>query len=677
MRRRQGVSDRSERFFRGRGAFVADLELPGTIHLEFYRSRRAHARLLSVRGGLTHDDVPLSLVSVGESYRVGRGYAVEPALAAGKVLYYGQPVAAVYDRDRYRARDRLEEVDVRYEDLRPIVTVQDALSGPPIHEGRDDNVAGRFEVGSRFTSSAPVRVKERLYMKRIVPNPLETRGILVQYSSGRLNVWISTQSAYSIRKGLARALGLDEGDVNVFAADTGGAFGSKSAVYPEYVVAAYLSMKLKAPVKWVESREEHLQCTRPGRGAEAELEIQGDREGRIHGIQGKIYVDVGAYADDLSSTSPSWIAYQITGPYAIENVFIEGISVYTNKAPMGPYRGAGRPEAAFFMERMIDFYADEIGMDPLDVRMRNLPDGDFQSPTGLRVQGSRRFFEEGIRALGLDRRESRRGIGVSFSILIPAVHGGESARIKLEDGTAKVWLGGNPHWQRQELFVRRVLREVLGIPEDRVQLLNSDTTQLGTGVGTWGSRTAITAGSSLIRAAESIRRKAQELGIRSVDDLLSSGLSAEHYESMALDPSMISFLLTAARAEVVDGIKPVVREVWAYYDVGEALSDEAVRGQITGGLLMGSQEVIAEAITYDGEGRPEQETIAAAGVAYSIDAPEYHVHAVSYGRSRTPHGAKGVGESGTIGAPPAVARSLELIIGRRVRGTPIDLDLLA
>lgn len=669
------MSERTERFFLGKGNFVADIDMPEMLYLEVVRSKRAHAKLVSVSGGITAKDINLKLVSVGESYRTGKDYEVEPVLASGKVLYYGQPIAAVYDKDKYRARDLAESVEAKYEDLKPILSIEEALSSPPIHENRKSNIVARFEVGRMFEAEGKV-VKDQLYMERVVPNPLETRGILAYYSSGKLNVWISTQSVYAIKRGLSRALGLDPSDVNVFQADTGGAFGSKSAVYPEYVIASYLSMKTKKPVKWIESREEHLEATRPGRGAKAELELYGDDKGKVLGVRGKIYVDVGAYADDLSSTSPSWIAYQITGPYKIENVYIEGYSVYTNKAPLGPYRGAGRPEAAFFIERMIDLYADEIGMDPVEVRLKNLPEERFRSPTGLEVLPSKKFFEEGLREIGYESLKQKKA-GVSFGILIPAVEGGESAKIKVEGGMVKVWLGGNAHWQRHELFVKRILKEVLGVPEDKVILMNGDTTELGVGVGTWGSRSAIVGGNAVYKAALKLKEKAESMGLKGPEDILNSELEAEYYENVSSDPSYISFLLTAAVAEVKDGILPEVKEVWAYYDVGEPLSYEAVYGQITGGLLMGVQEVIAEALTYEESGKPAPETLAAAGVAYSINAPKYHVKFVSYGRSKVPHGSKGVGESGTIGAPPAAARAIENIIKKRINRLPLDTDLLA
>ncbi len=665
--------DRSERFLHGETRFVQDIELPDTLYLEVLRGPVAHAKITSVNGGISAKDLGLKLISVGESYRRGSGYQSEPVFATEKILYYGEPVAAVYDKDRYRARDMLESIDVKYEELDPVVTIEDALSKPPIHEGHTDNIVGRFVIGERFDKKGEVTVEDELSMERIVPNPLETRGIVAWYNSGKLNVFISTQSVYSIRRGLAGALKLDERDIIVHQVDTGGAFGSKSAVYPEYVIASYISMKERKPVKWIESRQEHLAATRPGRGAKANLRLYANNDGRVIGVEGKVYVNVGAFADDLSSTAPSWISSQITGPYAIENAYIEGLSVYTNTAPQGPYRGAGRPEAAFFIERLMDRLADAIGMDPAEVRLKNLPSGAFRSPTGLEVNGSREFFEKGLNEIGYWRmKKEGRKIGVSFGILIPAVYGGESAKITLKDGKASVWLGGAPHWQRQELFVKHILKDVLGIDQEKVELLNSDTAELNVGIGTWGSRSAIVAGKAVYMAALKLKEDAERMGIRDTASLLNSGLSAEYYEPENLDPSFISFILTAAEAELINGIEPRISRCWAYYDVGEPLSQEAVHGQISGGLVMGIAEVLTEALEYDKKGIPVARTLSEAGVAYINQVPEMHITFVSYGRSRAPHGAKGVGEAGTVGAPPAAARAIELITGKRISRLPLD-----
>jgi len=656
--------DRPRRAAAGAARYLMDMDPPGILYMEVVRSRVARGRLIRVSGGITSSELRAYLDPPGAAVR-------QPVLAEGYVSYYGQPVAVVYAPDAYTARDLADSVDVEVEPEDPVVDVDAAIDSPPIHPGLANNVAGEVELGNGV-QGGDVIVEDVLEMERVVPNPLEPRGVLAWYTGGILNVWASTQSVYTWRSGISRALGIPEDSVRVMQVDTGGAFGSKSAVYPEYVAAAYISMRTGMPVKWVESRDEHLAAARPGRGARARIALHASRDGRVRGIDAELTVDVGAYADALASRSPGWIAMQLTGPYAIGSARVRGMAVYTNKAPLGPYRGAGRPEAAFFIERMMDLLADRIGMDPVDLRLANLPSGRFTSPLGLTVDPSRGFFEEGLRRIGY-RDAAARGsrVGVSFAILIPAVYGGEGARISVDRGEVRVWLGGTDQGQWHSEMARGILGRVLGVPRDRIRLMCGDTAELGNGVGTWGSRSAITAGQALTRAAEEIREMAARDGRRTPEEILEGTYSAEVMEDVDLDPSMISFLLTAAEAELRGGVEPRIRRVIAYYDVGEALSPRSIRGQIIGGLAQASSEVLFEAQTYDELGVPVADRITTAGVPHSVDVPAFDVHVASSGRSAAPHGAKGVGEAGTVGGPPAMARAVELVIGRRVNALPV------
>ncbi|MGC8695928.1 MAG: xanthine dehydrogenase family protein molybdopterin-binding subunit [Conexivisphaera sp.] len=654
---------------RGLLRYVADLNPPGLLHMEVVRSPVARGRILRVSGGITSRELRAYISPPNSRVR-------QPVLAEDYVSYYGQPLAVVYGGDPYEARDLADSVEVELEPEDPVVTMDQALSSPPIHPGMEDNVASRFEAGGPVERGEVV-VEDVLEMERVVPNPMEPRGVLAWYAGGVLNVWASTQSAYSWRSGISVALGIPEDSVRVHEVPTGGAFGVKSAVYPEYVAAAYISMRTGRPVSWIESREEHLAAARPGRGARARMRIHASRSGAVTGLEAELVVDVGAYADLLSMRSPQWIATQITGPYAIGSARATGLAVHTNKAPLGPYRGAGRPEAAFFIERMMDALADELGIDPVELRLMNLPRERFTSPLGLTVDPSREFFEEGLRRMGLRDPAARgRNAGISFAILIPAVHGGEGARISTGGGEARVWLGGSDQGQRHLEMARSVLREVLGIPGDRVRLMCGDTVELPDGIGTWGSRSAIAAGNALWRAAQMIREAAARDGRRTPEEILDGSYDVELMEDMDLDPSMISFLLTEAEAELVGGVEPRVRRVAAYYDVGTALSEDSIRGQITGGLAQATSEVLFEALMYDDRGIPLAETMSSVGVPHSVDLPDFEVHVASSGRSTAPHGAKGVGEAGTVGGPPAISRAIELALGRRVRSLPVFGRLL-
>lgn len=658
--------DYTDRLIQGLGKYVADIALPDMLYMEVVRSKVARGNIASVKGGISASDVNFYLGSSGESYGEGNIAVRQPVFAEKYVSYYGQPVAAVYDKNKYRARDLAESVEMKIDPLEPVVTLEQALRLPPIHPASQSNIASEFNLGNGFTDGGDVFVEDELYLERVVTDPLETRGIISLYRDGVLNVWISTQSVHSIRSGLSAALGLPRESIRVIQADTGGAFGSKSAVYPEYVMASYIAMKTHMPVKWIESREEHLSASRPGRGAMGKLRLSATSDGKIVGLSGEVMVDIGAYGDMLAVNSPAWISRQLTGPYAIKNAHIRALALYTNKAPLGPYRGAGRPESSFFMERMIDLLADKLGIDPAEIRLKNATETTFNSPLGLVVNASKQFLEKGLRETGY-WEIPRVGKGLSFFVLVPAVYGGESARISVKDGKISVWLGGNAHWQRHELFVKRIVSEITGVPEEYIELNKGDTAELGYGVGTWGSRSAIAAGQAVYAAAQKIKEMAQKDG----RGVLEGTYDYSVMENMELDPSMISFLLTLTTAGLNEVGEPVIEKCTAYFDVGEPLSEVSIKGQITGGLAQAVSEALFESQTYDSGGKPEAQTISEAGVPYAHQLPRFRVIIAEEGKSKTKHGAKGVGEAGTVGGLPSIARAIESVTGKRVRKLPV------
>ena len=325
-------------------------------------------------------------------------------MATERVNYVGQPVAAVLGRDRYEAEDIAEGVDVEYEPLKAVIDPEAAVTAEPIHPAMSSNVASESTLGKDFTLRAPIEIEETLSMARVVPNPLEPRGLVVAYDGSVLTVYASTQSVFSWKEGFEQSLGLGRDQVRVIQMDTGGAFGSKGGIYPEYLVAAYAAMKTKHPVKWTESRYEHLMATDQGRGSRAKMKLYADRQGRIKGLRADVLVDGGAYPMGGVMWSPRWIAFQLTGPYAIPKAYAVARGVLTNKVIMGPYRGAGRPEAAFYMERMMDRLADETGLDQAEVRLRNAATRPNRSPFGLIIPASRACLREAFSALGFSKR---------------------------------------------------------------------------------------------------------------------------------------------------------------------------------------------------------------------------------------------------------------------------------
>ena len=658
---------------RGIGSYVDDIKLDDTLHLHFVRSPYARARVLSINGGITGHELKADLASVGEG--ASEGVAVHfPVLATEYVNYVGQPVAAVIGEDRYDAEDRAEEVDVQYEPLKAVVDPEVALESEPIHPSTTNNLVTETTLGKDFAPDSPVEIEETLRMARITPNPLETRGIVAVYDGSRLTVYGSTQSVFSWREGMSSSLGLKEEAVRVIQMDTGGAFGSKSGIYPEYVVAGYASMKLGRPVKWVESRYEHLMTTEQGRGVRARMKLFSDRKGKIQGLKGDILVDAGAYPVGSGIWSPGWISFQLTGPYSIPKAYVKARSVYTNKVSSGPYRGAGRPEAAYFMERMMDRLADETGLDQAEVRLRNATTRPSKSPLGLRAGAYRPFLKEALSAFGYAGKK-KGGVGLSCFVLIPAAEGGESAKIAVRGGRVKVWLGGSSQGQGHDVFARRIVGDVLGVDEDSIDFEPSDTGELSEGVGSWGSRSAMLGGGAILQASRKLRGKVKRKLGRSYS---AAALLGGEYEAEAFfrpGGSLISFGANLVSAKINRQGLATVDEVVSYYDVGKALNPDMVESQIMGGAAQALGEVLYERALYGDDGQLMTATLADSGVPHATEMPRFVVMTVSH-RSPLPTGAKGVGESATIGVPPAATRALELILGRRFASLPIENELL-
>ena len=665
--------DASRKLVEGRGQFVNDLHFPRMLHLAVVRSLHGRARLLKVSGGINSSELKATLSSVGEGASAGSGVA-QPVLASGYVNYVGEPIAAVLGDDPYLAEDMMDEVEVEYEPLKAIVDPELAPGSLPIHAGTISNVFSNFRMGKEFNlDSAPVTVEDTLLNRRISPNPLEPRGLVADYDGSLLTVWASTQSVYAWKEGLCESLGLDPKSVRIIQMDTGGAFGSKGGIYPEYVIACYAAMKMKRPVKWIETRMEHEMATNQGRGARAKMKLYADRTGRVQGLVADLLIDAGAYALGMGTMSPRWIGFQITGPYAIPQVFVDSRAVYTNKVPLGPYRGAGRPEAAMFIERMMDLLADELKMDPVEVRLRNASREPFTSPLGVQLDPFKPFLESAITELGYyDKREGE-SVGFSCFVLIPAAQPGESARIAVKGGRVKVWLGGSTHGQGHDVWARILVSEELTIPQSVIDFEKSDTNELDEGVGTWGSRTTIVGGAALIEAARKIKADATaKLGTYSPTELLNHDFDATVFHSQKEQLNAFGANLVTAQLDESGNIR--LKKCAAYYDVGRQLNPAMIESQIIGGTAQGIGQVLAEEIKYNDDGQLLTATIADVGILSASIMPTVEVK-LANNPSSLPHGAKGVGESSTMGVPPAAVRAIEKIVGRRLRETPIPIEI--
>jgi len=665
--------DQERRFVLGRGRYVDDIKMEGMLHMHFVRSPYARARVISVSGGINGSELKAEMAAVGEDAG-GRGAIRFPALAAEYVNYVGQPVAAVLGEDRYQAEDKADEVDVQYEPLKAVMDPEKSLESEPIHPNAKSNLAAEGTVGKDFKPSAPVEVEGTFRMSRVTPNPLETRGVVAVYDGSVLTVYGSTQSVFSWKEGFVESLRLKEDMVRVVQMDTGGAFGSKGGIFPEYVAAAYATMKLRRPVKWVESRYEHLMATDQGRGVRAKMNVYADRSGKIRGLKGDILVDTGAYPTE-GDWSTGWIGFQITGPYSIPQAHITSKIVMTNRVTRGPYRGAGRPEAAFFMERIVDRLADELRMDQAEIRLRNAATKRWTSPTGLSIGPSRPFLKEALRAFGYPARRRKDTLGLSWFVLVPAAYGGESGKVAVHGGRVKVWLGGSSHGQGHDVFVRQLVGKELGVKEDLVDFQLGDTKSLHGGVGSWGSRTAMLGGAAAVEASRKVKAMAKKKLGRSYSP--SRLLEGDYVAEVFFKPEggLNSFGANLVTAGVNDDGIGTVEEIVSYYDVGRALNPVMIESQITGGSAQALGEVLYERALYSDDGQLLTATIADSGVPHSTEMPRFVVKTASY-PSSLPHGAKGVGESPTIGVPPAATRALELALGRKFTSLPIESEEL-
>jgi CO/xanthine dehydrogenase Mo-binding subunit len=544
------------RFLTGQGHYTADFE-PNAAHAAFVRSDFAHARLLGVEtsdaastpgvlGVFAYADLdgdfanPLPLLVPGDDLVAPR---TQYPLARDEVCYAGEVVAMVVARDRYAAEDGAERIRVEYEPLDGAVDLEQAASGAPVaHLGMPDNVAGRVaeEKGDvdAALSEAPHVFEWRFAMERSAATPLETRAVVARYdpSEERLLVHDATQAPTGVRFGLAMLFGLQPENVHVVAPDVGGGFGVKVIqFYPEEVLVPWAARRLGVPVKWVEDRREHFIGSNQERGQIHTVRVGVSPDGRILGLEDRFLHDTGAYCS-YGLILPIITAAQLPGPYKLENYRYELHSIFTNTVPTSPYRGAGRPHAAFVMERVIERVSHELGLDSLDVRRRNFirPD-EFPYQVGVTFQdGGPTVYDSGQYEVGLDallgsldldrtrgeiaaaRAEGRRvGLGIGGYVEGTGIGPYEGASVAINpDGMISVATAHGTQGQAHETVFAQIAADELGAPMSQVLVTTGDTRRLGFGVGTFASRTAVVGGNAVLKASREVRRQAAEVAGR-------------------------------------------------------------------------------------------------------------------------------------------------------------------
>src|SRR5215218_7653374 len=543
------------RLIRGLAHYVDDISLPGTLHVAFVRSIYAHARLNSIDTSAAQSAPGVVAVYTGQDVAAKVGPVPcagalpdlkvpdHRVLATDKVYFVGHPIAAVVATDRYAARDAVDLIMIDYEEL-PVVTdvEQAAAGGPVIHEAFGDNIAyrltsGEGDIDAAF-AAAERTVKQRILHKRLAPIAMEPRGVLARYFPGEeeLTIWSSTQIPHLMRTQVALMIGIPENKLRVITPEVGGGFGSKLNVYSEEALLGWISMQLAKPVKWIETRRENMQATIHGRGQVGDIEIAFKNDGTLTGLRYSVFADLGAYHQLLTPAIPTLTGLMLSGAYKIPAIQMNITACFTNKMATDAYRGAGRPEATYVVERALDLVADNLGVDPVEVRRKNFPgpsEFPFHTATGLDYDSG--DYEAALKkaqeiAGYADLREKQRkareegrliGIGLSTYVEICALGpsqampagGWESATVRIEPtGTVTVLTGASPHGQGQETSFAQIAADELGIPIDDILVLHGDTSIVQYGIGTFGSRNTAVGGAALHYALQDIREKAKKFG---------------------------------------------------------------------------------------------------------------------------------------------------------------------
>jgi aerobic carbon-monoxide dehydrogenase large subunit len=755
------------RLLTGMGRFVADLNLPGTLDMAVLRSPVAHAQILDVEVGdaLRLDGVVLAVTGRDLEGKVSPftrfvdqedtppslEAAVHPVvlrcpmevLPTDRVRYVGQAVAVVVAESRHLAEDALELVRFEYQELQVLTDPEQAvMAGAPIlHEHLGTNVQAHFEVevgdpDSAF-ASADGAVSGRVIVPRAAGSPLETRGVVATWDEGReeLTVWSSTQVPFMVRTRICEMLGLVEAQVRVVAPDVGGGFGPKVNIYPEEILVAHLARELRRPVRWIEDRREHMLSTGQGRGQVHQVEAAYMRDGRITAIRDRFLLDCGAY-NPFSLTCAYNTAAHFRGMYGIPNFRARGECVLTNKVVNVPYRGAGRPEAVFAMEAILEMVAAELEMDPAQVRFANLvpPDampyemgmpyrdgvpiiydgGDY--PAALRKALELAGYEE-IRECQPQWRAAGRRVGVGMACYVEGTGIGphEGCRVRLDaTGQVVVAVGSAPHGQSHETTFAQVCADELGIDPSRVTVRAGDTALLSHGVGTFASRSAVVAGTAVQQASGRLRERilavaaavlevdsndlviengsvhptgvpSQNLSLAEVARAAAPGPRSRLPEGMDAGlevtyffvPPTVTFSYGAAVAVVEVDPELGTVEVLKYavvHDCGTPINPTVVEGQIAGGVAQGIGAGLYEECIYDQSGQPLTTTFMDYLLPTTMEMPPLLQAHQETPSPRNPLGVRGVGEGGAITPPAAIAHAVaDALRPLRVRFQQIPL----
>jgi carbon-monoxide dehydrogenase large subunit len=737
-----GVARREDdRLLTGRGRYLDDLELPGALSAAFLRSTYAHANILSIDADAARELPGVIAVFTGadlpEIQKPLAPKVLHPQLKdfprlpmpPVAVHYVGEPIAVVIAESRYLAEDALELIEVEYEELPAVGSTAAALApdAPLAHSDAESNVAVRLTQNAGDTEKAlheaPHTLRGEFFVMRGGGHSMETRAVAARFdrTTEQLVVWDTTQSPHYARQQLSVIYGMAEDDIRVIAPpDVGGGFGPKAQFYGEEVVIPWVAKKLERPVKWVEDRQENFVSAMMERSQTHRIEVAFDDDGRLIAVRDFVEHDQGAYCAGLQV--PSITTSTVPGPYHVPNIHIELLACYTNMVPTSSVRGAGRPQAVFAMERMMDRIAEHLGLDPATVRERNLIQADeFPYEVGITFRdGSPLTYDSGdfpallsgtlerldyanARAEQERLRAEGRLVGIGLAVYVEGCGLGpyEGAKVRLTNqGRILVTLAAAGQGQGYETVYAQIASDALGLNMDHIVVTTGDTSKIPFGQGTFASRITATAGPAVFQAAQQMRERLLEtaaillgchpaevsfVGDRACLDgdveksktllelaqvanigrhgiTLPKGVQAGLETSSYFAPARAAYA-SGAHAAVVEvdpdtGGVHVLRYIIGH-DCGTVINPRLVDGQVIGGFAHGIGNALYEEAVYDADGQPQAASYLDYALVSATEVPKVELFHIQTPSPLNPLGAKGAGEGGTIPAPAAIANAVE------------------
>ena len=736
------------RLIQGRATYVDDIKVSGMRHLAFKRSDIAHGRITSIDTSAASKMDGVEAVFTGADIAkilapmpIGTPFPSPPhhAVAVDVVRYAGEPVAVVVASDRYAARDAADAIVVTYDPLPAVVDPEAAMTGKPtvIHKDFPNNLAvalvpsgtgvapdlssvDNTAVDKAF-KDAEVVISQRMVNHRLVPNAIEPRGVLAHWEPGKdtMTIWSSTQNPHILKTMIAAMNGLGQHQVRAIAPEVGGGFGAKINIYAEEYVCSVVSKKLGMPIKWVEDRTEAFVATTHGRDIIAYVDVAARKDGKVIGLKMKLIADIGAYNMLLTAAIPTLTMLMANATYDIPAIRTTLTEVFTNKTPTDAYRGAGRPEATYFVERAMDMLAHELKMDPAEVRRKNFikanqfpyqtqmgavyDSGDYDKALtaalkaanwdGLKAERDKARKEGRLIGLGLSMYVEVCGLGPSSSL---PTGGWEHGQVTVErDGRITATTGASPHGQGNETTFAQMLADQFGIPFEHITILHGDTGVVKQGIGTFGSRSQAVAGTALHLAGVKVKKKMAQFAAAmleaSEDDIVFengtvgvkgapakakpfAAIAGYAYVPVPLPPGLEPGLSDEAFFEPANNTypfgchismleidretgEPKLLKLVAVDDAGNLINPLIVEGQIHGGLAQGIGQAMIEEAVYNDDGQLLTGSFMDYAMPRASDFPRFELSATVTPTPVNPFGAKGVGEAGTLGSTPCIVNA--------------------